>query len=642
MVEGPGAKIGDVTGSVLHIQDDGTYPEFDLQDTLELDTYFRVLDHLVIAPDSVVERIAAKPFDQVDYHRNYQCDGCLYNALCMYDSAEREDLSLVPHLSATEKRMLKLNGINTIQQLADLMVLPLQGTGRELKVARDQQAKVREIKKSPQLALKLPHIVQRAKRAVRRFNSQQESFTYLLGSGWGTLPSEEAYPDLVKIFFDAQHDYLRDRLYMVSALVKGPRGEVAVTELLDAPPTLERERELLSKWIKGVLSAILSVTTDSSAPVHLYCYNPYDQRTLLAALKRHIDAVSEVPGFFDLMTQHPSPEQPIISFLSSELQERRNLGRVCAPLHVASRQFGFTWEHDGEEYFRIFRARVFDNSRYVVRLPNGDLRPANENDPKGPNRLTIESASRFNSQVPLEYAYATWGMLPDVKEDSATLKPFRQVTRSQSVGFATHRVRALAHIEASFTSKSRYIEKLRLDLHSITRLAAPTGNLARSLQEFLFMEHHASLQEKLATYAIPIDQRVQTGLAMLMRCKRFWKSGKEVFAEFEAAFQDLGLDRELTMNTLRLKVGSWVVLNEHDSLQPKSASQIQHGRLAVVKSVEGTFGSVCTTSMQTRRCGRVAWGRLRSKCAATLRDSRILATAFARRFPTCCCLAGIN
>lgn len=54
----------------------------------------------------------------------------------------------------------------------------------------------------------------------------------------------------------------------------------------------------------------------------------------------------------------------------------------------------------------------------------------------------------------------------------------------------------------------------------ISRLAAPAAgaSLAQSLREFIFMEHHASLQAHLQTYALPIERRMQTGLALLLRC----------------------------------------------------------------------------------------------------------------------------
>ena len=79
----------------------GRWNEFDL--TLFKDEIGR----LVAAPDSDVARAARATFEDAQYHLGHHCDGCPYNSICFVDSAEREDLSLVPHLTATEKRALQ-------------------------------------------------------------------------------------------------------------------------------------------------------------------------------------------------------------------------------------------------------------------------------------------------------------------------------------------------------------------------------------------------------------------------------------------------------------------------------------------------------------------------------------------------------
>jgi len=107
MAQRAGVPVGDVHGAVLHAQEDGVIPALYAAQSFDLDTYLTVFNHLVLDEDSTVRRIAALPFDQVPYHLSYQCDGCMYNALCMYDSAERQDLSLVPYISATEKHTLQ-------------------------------------------------------------------------------------------------------------------------------------------------------------------------------------------------------------------------------------------------------------------------------------------------------------------------------------------------------------------------------------------------------------------------------------------------------------------------------------------------------------------------------------------------------
>ncbi len=194
----------------------------------------------------------------------------------------------------------------------------------------------------------------------------------------------------------------------------------------------------------------------------------------------------------------------------------------------------------------------------------------------------IESASRFNSQIPLEYAYGSWDLLPEPKRDRRTLQPFLQVTEAQVRAFAGHRVRALAHIEGSFRLKARFIDKPALHLPVVAGLGGEAPTLQRGLMDFLYMEHHASLQNKLLTYNLSIERRAQTGLALLLRYAG--PGGAPDVHRFAVEVDAIGLDFELTMNALRLKEGSWVVINVvNEKLSP---GRFKNGRLAIIRSIE--------------------------------------------------------
>ena len=60
------------------------------------------------------------PFETIPYCLSFKCDGCLYNEFCMKWSAEKEDLSLLPYMTGTEKEALRRAGITTVQSLATL------------------------------------------------------------------------------------------------------------------------------------------------------------------------------------------------------------------------------------------------------------------------------------------------------------------------------------------------------------------------------------------------------------------------------------------------------------------------------------------------------------------------------------------
>lgn len=598
MAEAVGVTIGRMLGGVVHMEDDGSVSPFDVSEPgFDLDTYYTILKHLILDEDSVTNRVAEQPFGEVFYHLGPWCDDCIFNRFCMHDSAERLDLSLVPAISAVQKRGLLAAGITNLRDLAALMTLS-DGPPWEIKVAPGQEEKVRAVTAQWSVAAQLPILVQRAKKAMRRFDRSVRSWNFIVGSGFGTLPDDNEHPDLVKVFFDSQYDYLRNSVYLLSALVSGPGGEEIVVEYTDAPPTIETERALLVRWIGGVLRAVYKVSGSLRTPVHLYTYNRYDQWALLEALKRHLSTVAMLPGFFDLMTQSPATSQPIISFLASELQERRNLGAVCLPLHDAARALGFNWQDDEYQFFHIFRTRMFDNRHSMMRIDDGHLVEA----PKGmtfsdPRFAQIESASRFNSQIPLEYAYGAWGALPDDGPDKRLLRYFQSVTLDQLVAFARHRVRALAYIEGSFKRKARFIDKPPIDLRALAEDDELEFSLAQGLKEFLFMEHHAAFQELMQIYSLPIDQRIQTGLALPLRFETYDQlTGVWRFAlEFEA----IGLNAKMAMNALRLKEGAWVVINEVD---PRvSAGRIKNGRLAVIHSFGDGYIELDLKSFRTNQ-----------------------------------------
>src|SRR5262245_61237861 len=87
----------------------------------DLDLFDDDIERLLATPDGDVQRVLHRPFAIADAHLSAKCDGCPYNALCFIDAAERYDLSMVPLLTATEKRALQREGLTHVRQLATLM-----------------------------------------------------------------------------------------------------------------------------------------------------------------------------------------------------------------------------------------------------------------------------------------------------------------------------------------------------------------------------------------------------------------------------------------------------------------------------------------------------------------------------------------
>src|SRR5207237_9923172 len=86
---------------------------------------------------------------------------------------------------------------------------------------------------------RLPVLVQRARAAVQHEDATIEAKPFLLGSGFGSLPDPQRYPELVKVFIDAQHDYIADRVYLLAGPGVGPGQTGGVSEGGTAPPGAE-------------------------------------------------------------------------------------------------------------------------------------------------------------------------------------------------------------------------------------------------------------------------------------------------------------------------------------------------------------------------------------------------------------------
>jgi len=157
------------------------------------------IERLIAAPESEVMRVLHRPFALADYHLSAKCDGCPYNAVCFIDSAERQDLSLIPLLTATEKRALQRAGLTQVRQLATLM----HYEQRDMVPAPGRESDMARLSKRWPLGGRLPLLVQRARAALQNYDASIEVKPFILGSGFGSLPDTQRYPDLVKVFIDA-------------------------------------------------------------------------------------------------------------------------------------------------------------------------------------------------------------------------------------------------------------------------------------------------------------------------------------------------------------------------------------------------------------------------------------------------------
>ena len=565
--------------------------ELDLENLEQFDLaiYLDEIERLIAAPDSDIARAAGVTFKTASYHLGPHCDGCPHNAVCFLDSAEREDLSLVPLIRATEKSALQAEGIRTVRELAELM---RYGQG-EMEIAPDRETDIERISQRWPLGSRLPILVQRARAALKRHDKSIDAKRYLLGSDWGSLPDERQYPNLVKVFIDAQRDYLEDRLYLLSGLVVGPSSSVQLFEMTDGPPDEEAEKNLLINWIQKALPAIRQIADEGLAPVHVYLYDRRGQRSLLDGLARHFEALCAIPAFYDLLTSSPALSQSMISFLGDEVRERLNLSPICQNLYEVAHALGFKWrESEIQDLPQKFRSRIFDSQRRYKRDPvTGLIERASKGNQDG---MWLEASARFGTEIPLEYAYAAWGKIgetPEMEEKTRSeVRAFLGTTVEQIQSLALQRSRALRYIEESFTYKNRRVEKQPLDLSRLDEVEIDPAEVPfnRSLEDFLLLEHHAKLQDLLLHLSLPPVWRAQSGRSAILRCDSWEKTeGGEELAQFSFVNEQ---GEEITVDTigiLRIRVDDWVVLNPlvGDEGEFLPSWKIVRGRLATVEEM---------------------------------------------------------
>lgn len=556
-----GVEIEEMRGCVWRVPQG---PEDEQPSVFDLRAYEEAVE-LLVDEESRVARVAVGPREDARFHLTYKCDGCLYNALCMREAAETESLALVPFLSQRDRAALEEHGVRTVQELAALKGLPAKGDYTSPLPVEGDPTLMAALAAEWPLGAHLDLHVQRARAIARNWHDDVDSLPWIHASGFGTLPEPSALPGLVRVYLDTQHDFLEDRVYLASGLVVGPRGEREIVEMTDGPPTEDAEGELIERWVTQLLDAMRGVADGDTLYLHLYVYDGYDQKVMLDAIRRHLDRLAGLPDVFDLLTETAATSQAMFSFLAQEVRERKNLGILCHSLPLVARKLWFDWEFEGVQLYRVFQARVFDNRRT---LPDGRW---------------YESAARFNSQIPLEYAYGAWGRLPDADDASTRrlLDPFR-VSRDDLLLFARARVRALQHIDESFRTRNRFLPKAPIRLPDAHAGRGGDRGLADVLLEFLYVEHHAKLQGLLSLYALPIERRVASGASLLLEALEDSSRGP---CSFRIRFDLVGLDSASALQQMEPEEGDWMVIGPaNDTAKPW---EILRGRIAVIQEIEG-------------------------------------------------------
>lgn len=478
------------------------------------DDYRAEVADLVTGSGSVTEVIVETEFADLSYHLSRTCDGCMYNAFCMKWSAEHDDLSLLPHLSDHEKNALRAHDVRTVQQLATLKAFSAPGS-TDLIAAPGQEALVRRLSTTPRIGPRLDELVHRARRYRAWKHDDLRSLSFLPGKGYGSLPLSTAtlHPNLVRVYIDAQYDYLNDRLYLIGALVvacadgvEAPERRRTIVQLSDgAPLRKDQEAQLLIDWISATFGALNEVAAPDaegkrSAPIHLIFANRQSQQQLLDALARHFGAITTATPLYDFITQIAALDSPLFTFLDQEMRELKNYPLICQSLQAVARFLRFDWNSPAP-YTQIFRARLFDDRGKLDEDEDGEA-------------IWYTSRARFSSQIPLEYAYAAWDDLPPPSRLD-TFAPYRQATVALLREFQARRLDAMEHIAHDFKGNGQAV-KTSFDLSSIASFTGQARNFADALTEFLTLEHHAKLGAWKSARVAPPERRMLAGETLIV------------------------------------------------------------------------------------------------------------------------------
>jgi hypothetical protein len=497
--------------------------------TPDPEAYRDAVRELVTAPASVANTVIATSFAEIPWHLTYKCDGCVYNEYCMKWAAEHDDLSLLPHLTDQEKSALRTAGIATTRDLSALLAPAANSdTGerdlRTLVPAPGAEPIARRVARTWPVGPRLDELVHRARRYRFQQGDDIDWLPYIPSKGYGSLPYSDAdqNPNLVRVYVDAQHDYLADRIYLIGSLVTGnvggepdPVRRRSTVVMAEGVPDEEAERELLVAWIDGTIRAIAEVAAPDAegqpnAPIHLIFYNSFEQRLLLEALSRHAREILAATPVYDFMTQLAAFDSPVATFLDREIRELKNYPFVCQSLQAVAatvRPHGvrFDW-NEGTPYREIFRERMFDALGRFDALVGTDGKA-----PWATRR------ARFNSQIPLEYAYAAWGALdeppPGEKDPYA---PYRKASVALLTGFQARRLEALEHVTKDFAG-NKDTTKTSFAIPDLAAFDGKARGLAEALQEFVTIERHVALAAWKAARLPPPERRVLAGDTLLVR-----------------------------------------------------------------------------------------------------------------------------
>jgi len=558
--------------------------------------------------------------DSVNYRLSGKCNYCLYSENCFSHAIKTRNLALLG-LTEGEQRVLNDHGIETITQLARLKEVPdspRPDDYHELK-SRDEP-KVQELLDEPVIGDGLDEIVQRAQSILggiierSQENQHPEAATQpwirpLQASGQGTLPEDDPTPgqqeymdyqggDLIRCYVYVREDYMRNSIVMISGRIErtncshGPLSFSAVSDELpdDREDQIDVEGELLSDFFKQMFASIQALSDGrGELPIHLYFFSRMERDAIVDAVKRHIGKwdTDSFGATRDLLGLRQAIDQPMVSILQDELQERFSLQYTSTGLlpildqaynddcrcgcgdeipYFETNQWTVERE-DGTEVdlWNVF-SRNFFNYRVTYRRDENDemvIDPNTDNEDGW-----YPARARFDDQLPLEYIWAASGKLDT---DWATSNRQRWEIQSykwhdaqeqririttEDIGLLGEKIcQALEHLEHSISYyHNPFMGKSPIPLPEIPSFNLGQSSLRQASQDYIDLEHFSNRQDSLRHYAKSPRERVRTGKSAIVKVNRTEMRGDDQVVYGSLVYDDREFaNKDRVANSCRLK-----------------------------------------------------------------------------------------
>lgn len=556
-------------------------------DSLELGSETSDVEELLRA-DGTFEQVVTTDVvdvDELDYQLNPKCDQCVFDIHCFPESGRQRKLELLG-LSPTTVRVLEEQGINTIDDLAELdLDSPVANAIRR---DRSIQRDIQDL---------------RARAEARRQTLPQGDHDpdgypveQLPSSGDSQLPEHEIDGDrVIRVYLNVDYDYTEDRIVALAAHVTRSDWEVETpveyderedgwnrettpkaVEIpprdsdLDAEPQelqgetifshqpvewsgdydrdTASETNLIHNFLYDLIDAITIVAEDDHEYIHFYVWAQSEMDHLINAASRA--GTPLLRHLRELLGCREPLEQLIYSSIRQEVDNRYALGWTGRGLSVVTdlRWFGdeYHWDRSvaGETVAldHTFEQDVFD-FKTTLGLTNENKWM---NRGEAPNTHRFELRSRFFDSLPIPYTHVLWNSLPAPDEfDNSRLvdqiRRYRRATRLALREYLGARTHALRWVDEHIRYHNDDITKRQLEIDNLGGFDLDVEDAARAAIDFLLLDRHVSTTEWFSENMQPMSHRVPQGEALPLS-SGVWVDNSTLVAQID--FEDFDIDAD--------------------------------------------------------------------------------------------------